>query len=64
MTLNGWDRVDHVYHMDQAASWRYLAKAWPEQSRWVEFKERYIRLARQKNALLRAQAAERRKIGG
>jgi len=39
--------VDHVNYLDQAASWRYLAKAWPEQSRWVEFKERYIRRARE-----------------
>ncbi len=47
MMLNGWGRIDHVGYLDQAASWRYLAKAWPKRSRWVEFKERYIRRARE-----------------
>lgn len=47
MTLHGWNRVDHVNYLDQAASWRYCAKAWPLSSRWIEFKERYIRRARE-----------------
>lgn len=47
MMLNGWNRIDHVHYMDQAASWRYLAKAWPLSSRWVEFKEKYIRRAKE-----------------
>jgi len=46
--------VDHVNYLDQAASWRYCAKAWPLSSRWIEFKERYIRRARE--ALVSARA--------